>query len=105
MQVILVKRRQTLRDATEVARDERRLVCQHTVIVIVVMSSESRLVALVKATDEDLEAYVGEWLNNLKHGIGKQNYIGQGEYTGYWERGEKHGEGVMKYLNGDIYSG
>ena len=51
------------------------------------------------------EVYVGEWKDNLKHGIGKQNYIGQGEYTGYWERGEKHGEGVMKYLNGDIYSG
>ena len=51
------------------------------------------------------EVYVGEWKDNLKHGIGKQNYIGQGEYTGYWEKGEKHGEGVMKYLNGDIYSG
>ena len=51
------------------------------------------------------EVYVGEWLDNLKHGIGKQNYNGQGEYTGYWARGEKHGEGVMKYLNGDIYSG
>ena len=55
--------------------------------------------------DATQEVYVGQWVDNLKHGIGKQNYIGQGEYTGYWEAGEKHGEGVMKYINGDIYSG
>ena len=51
------------------------------------------------------EVYTGEWLNNCKHGIGLQNYIGKGTYQGYWENGEKNGEGVMKYDNGDIYSG
>ena len=51
------------------------------------------------------DVYEGPWENNLKHGIGKQTYVGQGTYHGYWEAGEKSGEGVMSYVNGDIYSG
>ena len=51
------------------------------------------------------EIYTGEWVNNCKHGIGCQNYIGKGTYQGYWADGDKNGEGVMKYENGDIYSG
>ena len=51
------------------------------------------------------EVYTGAWKNNLKHGIGRQNYVGLGDYYGNWENGEKEGEGVMIYVNGDIYSG
>jgi len=48
---------------------------------------------------------VGDWHDNLKHGIGKMTYVGQGEYYGYWERGLRHGEGVFTYTNKDVYSG
>ena len=51
------------------------------------------------------EMYTGQWADNQKHGIGKQNYVGLGNYYGHWENGEKHGEGVMIYDNKDIYSG
>ena len=51
------------------------------------------------------EVYTGEWVNNDKHGIGKQNYHKLGHYYGHWQNGEKHGEGVMIYVNQDIYSG
>ena len=51
------------------------------------------------------EKYEGEWLNNLKHGIGKATYA-EGEYFGRFENGKRHGEGVFKYKkNRDIYSG
>ncbi len=45
------------------------------------------------------EVYSGEWANNDKHGIGKQNYHNLGHYYGHWQNGEKHGEGVMIYVN------
>ena len=45
------------------------------------------------------EVYSGAWKNNLKHGIGRQNYVGLGDYYGNWENGEKEGEGVMIYVN------
>ncbi len=51
------------------------------------------------------EKYDGEWINNLKHGIGRKTYDKLGEYNGYWENGKRHGEGVFHYKNGDIYSG
>ena len=51
------------------------------------------------------EVYIGDWKDNQKHGIGKQNYEGLGHYYGHWVNGEKNGEGVMIYVNKDIYSG
>ena len=57
------------------------------------------------AEGAEKEVYTGEWKDNCKHGIGKQNYAGLGQYYGHWENGEKCGEGVMIYLNKDIYSG
>lgn len=51
------------------------------------------------------DVYSGSWLNNEKHGIGKQTYLGVGNYYGYWENGKRHGEGVMTYVNHDVYSG
>ena len=57
------------------------------------------------AAEGEKEVYKGHWVNNQKHGIGKQSYIGLGQYYGAWENGEKCGEGVMIYVNKDIYSG
>ena len=55
------------------------------------------------------EKYDGEWIKNLKHGIGRMSYMRKGkpngEYNGFWENGRRHGEGVMNYANGDVYSG
>ena len=58
-----------------------------------------------KSSEEQQVTYNGEWKQSKKSGIGKQQYIGVGEYYGYWENGERHGEGVMTYVNQDIYSG
>ena len=58
-----------------------------------------------KGTDEVQVTYKGNWENNLKSGIGRQNYAGVGDYYGYWEEGKRHGEGVMTYINSDVYSG
>ena len=55
--------------------------------------------------DGDKDTYVGGWVDNMKHGIGKQSYWKEGRYNGYWEKGQRHGEGVFIYKNGDIYSG
>lgn len=56
--------------------------------------------------DEDVQnLYEGQWKNNEKHGIGKQTYVGSGEYFGYWENGKRQGEGVFTYLSKDVYSG
>ena len=49
--------------------------------------------------------YRGKWVENQKHGIGKQSYPGVGDYYGYWENNLRHGEGVMSYTNKDLYSG
>lgn len=49
--------------------------------------------------------YKGQWENNNKSGIGRQNYLGVGEYHGYWANGQRHGEGIMTYVNQDVYSG
>ena len=51
------------------------------------------------------KAYEGDWLNNMKHGIGKMRYQNAGEYNGMWENGRRHGEGIFIYNNGDQYSG
>ena len=56
-------------------------------------------------SDEKADTYSGSWVNNAKHGIGKQCYLNVGSYYGYWENGKRHGEGVMNYVNEDIYSG
>lgn len=50
-------------------------------------------------------AYVGQWEDNEKSGIGQQKYVNVGDYYGYWEAGKRHGEGVMTYTNLDVYSG
>ena len=55
--------------------------------------------------EEEPIQYKGAWVDNNKHGIGKQMYPKCGEYYGYWENGERHGEGVMTYTNKDVYSG
>ena len=43
---------------------------------------------------------------NLKHGIGKLTYAGNGgSYHGYFAKGQRSGEGIFHYANSDRYSG
>lgn len=37
--------------------------------------------------------YEGEWVQNVKHGIGKMTFADVGEYFGRYENGKMHGEG------------
>ncbi|CBZ54564.1 conserved hypothetical protein [Neospora caninum Liverpool] len=41
---------------------------------------------------------VGTWLNNLRHGWGRQRYSG-GVYEGQWKAGVRHGTGHMEWTN------
>lgn len=52
------------------------------------------------------DKFEGEWLKNLKHGIGRMNFAAEGEFYGRFENGKKNGEGVFTYKKTkDIYSG
>jgi len=50
-------------------------------------------------TEEVKDSYKGQWVNNMKEGIGMQVYTGVGRYQGYWKEGNRDGEGVMIYEN------
>ena len=54
--------------------------------------------------------YCGEWENNLRCGLGVQNYKkDKTQYTGDWKNDKKEGEGILsKIINGNykgVYSG
>jgi hypothetical protein len=53
----------------------------------------------------DPEVYVGQWLHNMKHGIGTYHYSDGDVYSGDWVCNKKDGKGVMNYANGDKYEG
>ena len=40
-----------------------------------------------QGSEEEPIMYKGAWVDNKKHGIGKQMYAKVGEYYGYWENG------------------
>ena len=50
---------------------------------------------LVKGIDGP-EGYIGEFKNNLKHGIGTMGYPTGAKYKGAWKKGERHGAGVYR---------
>jgi hypothetical protein len=50
------------------------------------------------------EQYDGEWLDGLKHGIGKAILPGS-LYEGSWEAGKRSGKGSLTYFNGVRYVG
>ena len=66
--------------------------------------------------------YEGEWLNDRRHGQGKQQYVEArisrsvsviragrytvgGVYDGAWAYDKRNGQGTMVYRNGDKYTG
>lgn len=49
--------------------------------------------------------YMGDWIANLRHGLGKQ-FFTNGIYYGQWENDKRHGLGIMWfYDNGAFYIG
>jgi len=51
------------------------------------------------------DKYVGEWLNELKHGMGIINWKDGRCYDGEWLLGKRSGNGVYTDINGERYTG
>ena len=49
--------------------------------------------------------YKGEWKHGQKEGIGLYVYANGAHYRGEWKSGNKHGKGILQYTNGDYYDG
>merc|ERR1712139_496277 len=50
--------------------------------------------------------YCGEWENNLRSGLGVQNYKkDKTQYTGDWKNDKKEGEGILSKMIGGNYKG
>ena len=55
---------------------------------------------------EDEYIYIGDFINDLKHGFGKLEYYENGEiYEGEFYRGEITGKGIYIWSNGEQYEG
>ena len=58
-----------------------------------------------KEISEDEYIYIGDFINDLKHGFGKLEYYENGEiYEGEFYRGEITGKGIYIWSNGEQYS-
>ena len=51
------------------------------------------------------DIYIGEFKNNLRHGIGICYYFNGSEYKGAWQGDKQHGNGALTYSDGRIRSG
>ena len=51
------------------------------------------------------DKYVGEFLNNYRHGQGTMTYANGDKYVGEWNYNNKHGQGTMTYSNGGVVKG
>ncbi|KAH9588744.1 MORN motif [Trypanosoma melophagium] len=49
--------------------------------------------------------YTGQWHNGIRHGIGRITYPDGSHYRGLWVRDEKHGTGRYLYADGSSYDG
>lgn len=49
--------------------------------------------------------YLGEYLDNRKHGKGTFYYPDGSRYEGYWVDDKRNGYGSYYYINGDTYEG
>ena len=76
-------------------------------------SVNSQVLETVDLTYDDGDRYIGEVLNNKKHGTG--TYISKswpsqkggpngGEYKGEWKNDKMHGEGVIRLNDGSVLS-
>ena len=51
------------------------------------------------------DIYIGDFKNNLRHGIGICYYFNGSEYKGAWQGDKQHGNGELTYSDGRIRSG
>ncbi|CAI2369702.1 unnamed protein product [Moneuplotes crassus] len=51
------------------------------------------------------EKYVGDLVDEVRHGFGKYFYGNGNVYEGQWEEGQKHGVGKLEYHKGGFYVG
>ena len=49
--------------------------------------------------------YEGEWLNGVRDGQGKQEWLDGSRYEGQWRNGKANGMGKLYHADGDIYDG
>ena len=49
--------------------------------------------------------YVGEWLNNKRHGKGTYIFANGNKYVGEYRNGKWHGKGTLTYADGGKYVG
>lgn len=52
-----------------------------------------------------IKLYDGEWLRDLKHGVGTFFYAPNERYEGEWRCGVRYGQGKMIYAACEVYSG
>ena len=56
-------------------------------------------------TLESEAVFEGEWLNELRDGMGKQRWPDGSLYEGSWLQGKANGRGKLLHADGDIYEG
>jgi len=56
-------------------------------------------------TDKNKNVYVGDIVNNLKHGSGKIKYVSRAEYDGQFDNDKRHGQGIYVWSTGHIDKG
>ena len=49
--------------------------------------------------------YQGEWMNGVRDGQGKQEWLDGSRYEGEWRDGKANGHGKLYHADGDIYEG
>ena len=49
--------------------------------------------------------YEGEWLNGVRDGHGKQEWLDGSRYDGQWRNGKANGQGKLYHADGDVYEG
>ncbi|KAH9578151.1 Protein kinase domain [Trypanosoma melophagium] len=49
--------------------------------------------------------YTGEWVDDMRHGLGKMEYVGGSVYEGEWLANMRHGQGKLTEETGVVYHG
>merc|ERR1719377_310001 len=49
--------------------------------------------------------YTGQWMNNMRHGYGKQIWTDGASYEGQWNKNVATGKGRFTHSDGDVYIG
>lgn len=54
---------------------------------------------------DDGTTYSGDWMNGMRHGLGKIVETNGYMYYGWWEDDMRHGQGEASYQDGSVYDG